>query len=266
MHWCTIGGNENICRLLLDHNADVNIQDKDGRTPLHWCAREGNENLCRLLLEHNADVNIQEKHGFTALHWCAFRGYENLFRLLLERNADVNIQDKDGSTPLHLSARRNRDCSMIIDLLVKYGVQNLNIHDAEGLTLLQLAVRHGNSQAVKKLVDLGADVSVVTADEKDARRLEILKNKAEREKQHLKFEMSFRQKTNETENEPGVSSVPSTGKLTEAYLKSKKTLRQSSSYTHYNKGNRGRTGRSTTVDSCKREPQVKGLVHPQANQ
>ena len=93
-----------------------------------------------------------------------------------------------------------------------------------------------------------------------------MKNKAEREKQHLKFEMSFGQKTNETENERGVSSVPSTGKLTEAYLKSKKTLRQSSSYTHYNKGNRGRTGRSTTVDSCKREPQVKGLVHPQANQ
>ena len=54
---------------------------------------------------------------------------------------------------------------------MKYGVQNLNIHDAEGLTSLQLAVRHGNSQAVKKLVDVGADVSVVTADEKDARSL-----------------------------------------------------------------------------------------------
>ena len=140
------------------------------------CAREGSENLCRLLLEHNADVNIQEKHGFTPLHWCAFKGYENLCRLLLEHNADVNIQDKDGSTPLHLSARRNRDCSKIIDLLVKYGVQNINIHDAEGLTPLQLAVRHGNSQAVKKLVDLGADVSVVTADEKDARFAEDWKS------------------------------------------------------------------------------------------
>ena len=211
LHRCTIGGNENLCRLLLEHNADVNIQDNAECTPLHWCAREGNGNLCRLLLEKNADVNIQEKHGFTPLHWCAFTGYENLCRLLLEHNADVNIQGKDGSTPLHLSARRKRDCSKIIDLLVKYGVQNINIHDAEGLTPLQLAVRHGNSQAVKKLVDLGADISVATADEKDARRLEMLKNKAERKKQHLKFEMGFRQKTNETENEPGVSSVPSTG-------------------------------------------------------
>ena len=144
------------------------------------------------------------------MHLCAIEGNENLCRLLLEQNADANIQGYDGCTPLHLSARENSDCCKIIDLL-KYGVQNINIRDAEGLTPLQMAVRHSNSQAVKKLVDLGADVSVVTADEKDARRLEILKNKAERKKQHLKFEMSFRQKTNETENEPGVSSVPSTG-------------------------------------------------------
>ena len=119
------------------------------------------------------------------MHWCAREGNENLCRLLLEQNADANIQGYVGCTPLHLSARENSDCSKIIDLLVKYGVENINICDAEGLTPLQLAVRHGNSQAVKKLVDLGADVSVFTADEKDARRLEILKNKEERKKQHL---------------------------------------------------------------------------------
>ena len=145
MHWCAREGNENLCKLLLDHNADVNIQDKDGCTPLQRCAREGNENLCRLLLDHNADVNIQDKDGCTPLHSCVREGNENLCRLLLEHNANVNIRYKDGSTPLHLSARRNRDCSKIIDLLVKYGVQNINIHDAEDLTLLQLAVRHGNS-------------------------------------------------------------------------------------------------------------------------
>ena len=133
--------------MLLDHNTDINIQDKDGCTPLHWCAIGGNENLCRLLLEHNADVNIQDKYG---------------------------------STPLHLSARRNRDCSEIIDLLVKYGVQNLSIRDAKGRTPLQMAVRLWNAQAVKTLVDLGADTSVVKADEKGAIILERLKNEAER--------------------------------------------------------------------------------------
>ena len=148
-------------------------------TPLHWRARKGNENPCRLLLEHNVDVNIQDKDGCTPLHRCTIVGNENLCRLLLEHNAYVNIQDKDGSTPLHLSARRYRDCTKIIDLLVKYGVQNLSIRDTKGRTPLQMAVRLWNAQAVKTLVDLGADISVVKADEKDAIILERLKNEAE---------------------------------------------------------------------------------------
>ena len=31
----SIGGNEGIVKLLIDANADLNIQDKDGRTALH---------------------------------------------------------------------------------------------------------------------------------------------------------------------------------------------------------------------------------------
>ncbi|CAH3191177.1 unnamed protein product, partial [Porites evermanni] len=104
-----IEGNENLCRLLLEHNADVNIQVTWGYTLLHLCAREGNENLCRLLLEHNADVNIQDTWGYTPLHLCAREGNENLCRLLLEHNADVNIQDTWGYTPLHLCTRKAND-------------------------------------------------------------------------------------------------------------------------------------------------------------
>ena len=120
-------------------------------------------------------------------------------RLLLAHNADVNIKQRDGLTPLHLSARyRARDCSQIIDLLLQYGVENIDICDAEGLTPLQMAVRSGNAQAVKKLLDLGADVSVVKADETDAENLKLLKNEAERMEEHLKFDVGSAQKANRT--------------------------------------------------------------------
>ena len=170
--------------MLLEHDADVNIRHKDGNTPLHWCALKSNENFCRFLLEHNADVNIQDTRGYTPLHLCARIGNENLCRLLLERNADVNIQDNDGYAPLHfLVLDPHMFNGQIIDLLVKYGVQNINTRDAKGLTPLQIAVRHGNAQAVKKLVDLGADVSVV----KDAVELKRLKDEAGSVEYHLKF-------------------------------------------------------------------------------
>ena len=174
MHQYVMEGDENLVRLLLEHRAGVNIQNKDGYTPLHRVGN--NENLCRLLLEHNADANVQDSNGYTALHQAVINGVVNLIGLLLEHKADVNIQNKFGFTPLHLSAlSSHKACNKIIDLLLQYGVQNIDIRDVEGRTPLQMAVRCGNAQAVKKLVDLGADVSLVKADEKDAMILERLR-------------------------------------------------------------------------------------------
>ena len=47
-------------------------------------------------------------------------------------------------------------------------MKNADSRDVEGRTPLQMAERCGNAQAVKKLVDVGADVSLVKADKKDA--------------------------------------------------------------------------------------------------
>ena len=102
-------------------------------------------------------------------------GAVNLIGLLLEHKADVNIQHIYGFTPLHLSVRFSHiDCHKIIDLLLRYGVKNVDSRDVQDRTPLQMAVRCGNTQAVKKLVDLGADVSLVKADKKDAIELERL--------------------------------------------------------------------------------------------
>ena len=252
LYWCAFKGNENLCRLLLEHNANVNIQTDRGETPLYWCAFKGNENLCRLLLEHNADVNFQDNHGCTLLHLCARDGNENLCRLLLEHNADVNIQDNLGYTSLHLSAL-NSDCSKIINLLVNYGPQTINICDTEGLTPLQMAERRGNAQAVKMLVDLGADVSVVKANKTDARRLKPLKNEAERMEEHLKFEMGSAQKASETKYTTGVASVQGA----ESRLKSEKILKPTPSYTYTKKEvEELRQTASKTTKEMEKEPQA----------
>ena len=110
-------GNENLCTLLLEHNADVNIGDRNGYATLHLCAGKGNENLCRLLLEHNANVNIQNNPGDTPLHLSAIEGNENLCTLLLEHNADVNIRDIDGYTPLDWCAREGNEdvCRLLLE-------------------------------------------------------------------------------------------------------------------------------------------------------
>ena len=60
-------------------------------------------------------------------------------------------------------------------------MQTIDILDAKGLTPLQIAVRCDNKQAVKTLVDLGADVSKVTADGEDAAEFERLMRESDKE-------------------------------------------------------------------------------------
>ena len=88
IHPCT-GEPERITKTSID--CFLNTQGEDGYKPLHWSSRKGNEELCRLLLEHNADVNTQDEGGYTPLHWSSRKGNEELCRLLLEHNANVNI-------------------------------------------------------------------------------------------------------------------------------------------------------------------------------
>ena len=64
---------------------------------------------------------------------------------------------------------------------------NINICDAKGRTPLRMTMRRGNAPAVKELVYLGADVSVVKADKNNDIRLERLKNEPEKMEQSLEF-------------------------------------------------------------------------------
>ena len=230
LHQCALYGDKNLARLLVEHNADINIQDKIGCTPLHQCALYGDKNLARLLLEHKADVNIQDKIGFTPLHQSVIEGDENLVRLLLHHNADLNIQDQHGYTPLHVSSGQGHaNQRKIIDLLVKHGAQIINMIDAKGLTPLHIAIRSGNAQAVKRLVDLGADVGVVKADKRDAVGLEVLKTKAELRERHHKFELGCELPAEETRVTAGDIFTKAAEILThQSLFGSKKTLKKTS--------------------------------------
>jgi hypothetical protein len=53
---------------------DVNLTDGMGRTPLICAAEKGHVHVCVLLLEHGADINKQDSNGRTALHHATTNG------------------------------------------------------------------------------------------------------------------------------------------------------------------------------------------------
>jgi ankyrin repeat protein len=104
--------------VLLEHNADPNIQTKDGYTSLIRASENGHIDTVRVLLEHNADPNIQTKDGDTSLIWASQKGRIYIVRLLLEHNADPNIRNNDGQTAIDVA--RNSDFKVFIEKQVRW--------------------------------------------------------------------------------------------------------------------------------------------------
>ena len=51
------------CKFLLENNADTEIPDQDGMTPLNAAAVMGLFEISKLLIENNANVNTVNTYG-----------------------------------------------------------------------------------------------------------------------------------------------------------------------------------------------------------
>jgi ankyrin repeat protein len=61
-------GDIEAVKTALSSGGDVNLRDKQGRTPLLFAAAAGRQDIVNLLLEKGADPNIADNAGRTALH------------------------------------------------------------------------------------------------------------------------------------------------------------------------------------------------------
>lgn len=74
-----------VARVLLEHGAKVNLEDKKGRTPLHRAAVNGTVELMHVLLEHGANAGAEDGEGRSPLHLAVHYRSVEIVRVLLER-------------------------------------------------------------------------------------------------------------------------------------------------------------------------------------
>jgi ankyrin repeat protein len=158
---------ENI-RSLINAGADVNVADRVGWTPLHWAVDGGNQtDIMKMLIDAGADVNATNIFGQTPLHFAAVLTMKKQMAsisLLIESRARVNEQDpKQGRTPLHEAARFG--IPEAVRILVDAGA-DIEAVNKDGLTPLGFITRlkdgfFGPSpkKNARTLILLGADVS-----------------------------------------------------------------------------------------------------------
>lgn len=152
-------GHEAVARLLLEMGANVQANDKNGRTPLWWAAAKGNETMVQLLLEKRADVEATDSISLTPLSSAAAEGHEAVVRLLIENGANVEASDIIGRTTLSLAAERGHEA--VVRLLLEEGA---NVEYSQ--MALSLAAENGHEAVVRLLIEKGADVQ---AKDKDGR-------------------------------------------------------------------------------------------------
>jgi ankyrin repeat protein len=105
-----------MTKVLLEHGANPNVRDFEQATPLMRAVFIGDKEIVELLLAHKAEVNAQDKNGRSALHYASWalqssggfvpgtpqsgRDMTPIAELLIASGADVNARTKEGITPL----------------------------------------------------------------------------------------------------------------------------------------------------------------------
>lgn len=138
--------NMDLLQILIENGANVNYTGGDSwaNTPLQTASRLGLDNVVRILLTRNVDINAVDINGNTALHTAALNSQLSIVKLLLEKNPNLDIQNKVGNTALHLAViSGNID---IVGELVLKGA-NTKIRNNDGKYPRDIA-RANNSAAI----------------------------------------------------------------------------------------------------------------------
>jgi ankyrin repeat protein len=166
-------GHEEVIRLLLTLDADVEQRDTQGHTPLAHAAIRNHEAIATLLLQQgaNREAAIGTLAGSTTtlenpLRAAIIAGNEIFLRQLLAVGADVEQRDKQGLTPLALAVLRNDERS--VKLLLEKGASSNHLREIGSTRDLKgkihTAIEAGNENVVRLLLVMGVDVEERTED------------------------------------------------------------------------------------------------------
>jgi ankyrin repeat protein len=173
--WAISERHSTVAEALVWRGADIHARSNSGFTALMFAAQQGDADSARILLLAGANPNdVTPKTRLTPLIIASAMGRTDVAVLLLEKGANPDAVDADGLSPLH-HAVRNKDTVEIVSSLLRHGAKpNARLPQEkptavtvsgivlQGATPLALAAEINNLNAVKALVDGGADPLIPT--------------------------------------------------------------------------------------------------------
>jgi len=147
---------------LLASGASVDESDLFLGTALHIAVSQGNVDIARILIDQGADLEaVSELRGARALHLAANFGAVPMLALVLDSGADTESRDDDGRTPLFRAAAQGH--TEAVRLLLDRGAEVDAREGTKDRTPLMEAAFYGKFDVVRVLVTHGADINAADA-------------------------------------------------------------------------------------------------------
>jgi uncharacterized protein len=131
--------------LLAAPKLDVELRSPQDESPLMMAALKGRLQTAKTLIAKGADVN---KPGWAPLHYAATGGHVALMKLLLEEHAFIDAQSPNKSTPLMMAAFYGSEEA--VKLLLEEGADVMMKND-QGMSAVDFAQR-ANRPAAFELI------------------------------------------------------------------------------------------------------------------
>lgn len=153
------GENElEVVRRMLALGLDVNAMTS--RTPLHEAALHGHIEMARLLIEHGADTTLRDPHFYApAIGWADYNGKSEMVEFLKTYPLDIFAAAAFGQmeqlTDLIDSHPERRDLRFS-----DFRPQGQSSPDRDWMTPLGFAIGNRRGDAVRLLLERGADASI----------------------------------------------------------------------------------------------------------
>ncbi len=159
--WAVRNGHTSTVNVLLGAGADPFLTGPFDQTALMYAARRGNLDLVRRLLDAGLRADALDEYGNNALAHAVTQAISGaIVRTLAEAGADPNVIDDFGRAPLsHALAGAEPERVELVRLLLELGADPSTPGAKE--PALSLATRHGRADAVRVLLEAGADIDAV---------------------------------------------------------------------------------------------------------
>ncbi len=153
--------NQETAKILIAKEADLNLKNNKGWSPLMAAASENNEQITRSLINAGVNVDLQNNYGSTALMIAISQNHQKIIQILIDAKANLNLKNKDGRTALFKAVARDDEKTTRSLINAK---ANLDLQNNYGQTVLMVAESKNNPEIIQNLIDAKANLNIRDSD------------------------------------------------------------------------------------------------------